>query len=350
MISQAENELLTQVGPGTPGGEMLRRYWHPICAAGELTSEHPKKRIRMLGEDLVAFRSPDGGYGLVEEHCSHRGASLYYGFLEDGCIRCAYHGWMYDREGRCVEQPFEPEQSMLKHVIRHPAYPVEKLGGLLFAYMGPPEFKPLLPRWDILVWKDVFQKIETRPVLHCNWLQPEENSADTTHLYYLHAHVFRVKGQPPRGDGRESGIKSFGFQPFKWGIIKSWIFEDKPGGPEWGKMVVFPNMLRLNNALHWRVPIDDVSTRIIRVDFRPLHDGEQPRAEDEEPPFSYEASWLNEQGEYHMDTQSSQDGMAWETQGAIWDRTREHLGASDTGIVMLREMIMDAIATVHRGE
>jgi 5,5'-dehydrodivanillate O-demethylase len=216
--------------------------------------------------------------------------------------------------------------------------------------MGPPETKPLLPRWDILVWKDVFQKIETRPVLHCNWLQPEENSADTTHLYYLHAHVFRVKGQPPRGDGRESGIRSFGFQPFKWGIIKSWIFEDKPGGPEWGKMVVFPNMLRLNNALHWRVPIDDVSTRIIRVDFRPLHQGEAPRAEDEEPPFSYEASWLNELGEYHMDTQSSQDGMAWETQGAIWDRSREHLGASDTGIVMLREMIMDAIATVHRGE
>jgi 5,5'-dehydrodivanillate O-demethylase oxygenase subunit len=206
MITQAENELLTRVGPGTPGGEMLRRYWHPVCAAAELTAQHPKQRVRLLGEDLVVFRNADGTYGLVAEQCSHRGASLYYGFLEDGCIRCPYHGWLYDTAGRCMETPFEPQQSMLKYSIKHPAYQVEKLGGLLFAYLGLPETKPLLPRWDILVWKDVFQEVEIRPVLRCSWLQPEENSADTTHLYFLHGHVFKLKGRAPRADGADAGI------------------------------------------------------------------------------------------------------------------------------------------------
>src|SRR6266508_284381 len=132
---------------------MLRRYWQPVAIAGELTEQQPRKRVTILGEELVLYRDWQGGYGLVGEHCSHRGASLYYGFLEDGCIRCAYHGWMYDREGRCVEQPFEPAQSMLKHAIRHPAYPVEELGGMLFAYLGPPEKKTFLPRWDLMVRK-----------------------------------------------------------------------------------------------------------------------------------------------------------------------------------------------------
>lgn len=151
MLTKEENAELTQVGPGTPGGDLLRRYWHPIAVAAELTDERPKKRVKVLGEELVLFRDQQGAYGLVAERCSHRGASLYYGFLEDGGLRCPNDGWLYDREGRCIEQPFEPAQSILKHTIRHPSYPVEELGGLLFAYLGPPEKRPLLPRWDILV-------------------------------------------------------------------------------------------------------------------------------------------------------------------------------------------------------
>ena len=124
MLSKEENERLTRVGPGTPGGELLRRYWQPVCIASELTDEHPLKRIRVLGEDLVIYRSegPDGKpvYGLLGEHCSHRGTSLYYGFLEEGKLRCAYHGWLYDADGHCVEQPFEPRESMMWHTLRHP--------------------------------------------------------------------------------------------------------------------------------------------------------------------------------------------------------------------------------------
>src|SRR5712692_8510507 len=127
MLTQEQNEQLTRVGPGTPMGELLRRYWQPVCAAAELTLERPKKRVGMLGEDLVVFRQADGGYGLIGEHCSHRGASLYYGFVESEGIRCPYHGWLYDPAGRCLEMPFEPAQSMMKLTLRHPAYPVEKL-------------------------------------------------------------------------------------------------------------------------------------------------------------------------------------------------------------------------------
>src|SRR5438094_973786 len=154
MLTREENETITRIGAGTPCGELLRRYWQPVAAVGELTDDKPRKRVKMLGEDLVLYRAADGSYGLLAEQCSHRGASLYYGFLEDGCLRCPYHGWLYDASGRCVEQPFEPQQSLMRHTIRHPAYPVQKLGGLLFTYMGPLEKQPLLPRWDVLLRQD----------------------------------------------------------------------------------------------------------------------------------------------------------------------------------------------------
>src|SRR4051812_15193247 len=133
MLSQEENELLARVGPGTPAGRLLRRYWHVVGAAAELTAEKPKKRVRILGEDLVLYRDRSGTHGLVGEHCSHRGASLYYGFVEDNGIRCAYHGWKYDACGRCLEQPFETPEIRYKEEISHLAYPVVKSAGLLFA-------------------------------------------------------------------------------------------------------------------------------------------------------------------------------------------------------------------------
>src|SRR5437773_5203641 len=165
VLTQTENAYLTEVGPGTPGGEFRRGYWHPIAVAADLTPERPKKRVRFLGEDLVLFQTPlteaeqnnrahwtvagepsDVAYGLVQEQCYHRGCSLYYGFLEDGNLRCAYHGWMYDKQGKIVETPFEPEQSLLKHTLRHPAYPVIKVRGLVFAYLGPAP-APIPPPW-----------------------------------------------------------------------------------------------------------------------------------------------------------------------------------------------------------
>ena len=142
-MKQAENELLTRVGKGTPAGELLRRYWHPVCVSGELTDENPLKRVLILGENLVVFRMPlkEGEtthrYGLVAEQCSHRSASLAYGRVEEDGIRCPYHGWMYGADGTCLETPPEPPDWAYKNEIQHAGYPVEKLGGLLWTYMGP---------------------------------------------------------------------------------------------------------------------------------------------------------------------------------------------------------------------
>ncbi|HEX9445456.1 MAG TPA: Rieske 2Fe-2S domain-containing protein, partial [Candidatus Binatia bacterium] len=130
MLSKKENEKLARVGPGTPAGELLRRYWHPIAVATEL-GDRPVRRVRILGEDLVLYRGEDGSHGLVAERCSHRGASLAYGRIEGANIRCPYHGWMYAADGRCVEQPAEPEDSTYKDRVRHRAYPVEKAAGML---------------------------------------------------------------------------------------------------------------------------------------------------------------------------------------------------------------------------
>lgn len=137
MLSEMENKHLTQVGPGTDAGELLRRYWDPIAVASELTKEKPKKRVRVLGEDLVLFLDGQGRLGLIEEHCPHRGVSSYYGFVENDGLRCAYHGWKFDCSGQCLEMPFEPEESPLKKRVRAKTYPVQELSGLVFAYLGP---------------------------------------------------------------------------------------------------------------------------------------------------------------------------------------------------------------------
>jgi 5,5'-dehydrodivanillate O-demethylase len=345
------------VGPGTPCGEFLRRYWHPVAAASELTDERPKMQLRIMGEDLVLFRGAAGSYGLVAEHCSHRGCSLYYGFLEGDCIRCAYHGWMYDQAGKIVETPFEPEQSLLKHTLRHPAYPVQKLAGLLWAYMGPLP-APLLPRWDALVDTEGTRRLEIRPQLNCNWLQAEENTADVTHTYFLHAYAMAAKGRQNMAGGFGRPFLGYGFQPFKYGLLKSWSYAGERGGSGWGNLLVYPNMLRLDDSMHWRVPIDDTHTKIVRVEYWPTArpwrrpgPGPDPSAAGtlEDPPLSYEPTWMNERNEYHLENFSSQDGMAWETQGPIFDRSKEHLGATDTGVVMLRQMLMEGIRAVEEG-
>jgi 5,5'-dehydrodivanillate O-demethylase oxygenase subunit len=213
MLDKEENDLLTRVGPGTPCGNLLRRYCQPLCPAAELTPDRPTRRVQLLGEDLVLFRLPDSPppatralprgprplsliprYGLLAERCAHRGVSLYYGFVEPDGLRCAYHGWKYAPNGRCLEQPFEPAGSTYKDRVCQRAYRVEKLCGLLWAYLGP-EPAPLLPRWDVLVLPGD-RRIDVHPVLQANWLAPMENSMDTVHTYYLHAHMLKTLGLP----------------------------------------------------------------------------------------------------------------------------------------------------------
>ncbi len=356
MLTREVNEMLTRIGPGTPAGGILRRYWQPVCLVSELTEETPKKRVRIMDEELVVFRLPlkEGvqqvRYGCVAEHCSHRGTSLYYGFVEDDGIRCPYHGWKYDTDGKCIEQPFERNPEF-KNKICHPSYPVEKMSGLLFIYMGPPEKKPLLPRWDVLVRTDGTRAIEVHPVLNCNWLQAMENSVDTLHTYYLHAHSMKQRGLRG-GEYYYRPIEDYSWDLCEWGIIKRCTYGGDRPEKEIRPPLVFPNILRIpqgvTEALHWRVPIDDFHTQIYVMLFEPSKDGqavEQP----EEPPVIRLDSLMTPEGEHQMTSFPSQDKMAWETQGGIFDRSRENLGTSDGGIAMYRKMLREQIEIVGRG-
>ena len=356
MLTQQENEFVTRVGPGTPAGELLRRYWHVVGAASELTEEKPKKRVRVLGEDLVLFRDSSGGYGLVAEHCAHRGASLYYGFVEEDGIRCAYHGWKYGANGKCLEQPFESAAAGFKEKIRQPAYPVEKLAGLLFAYMGPPERKPLLPKWDVLVRRDGVKTVEICEVLRCNWLQAMENSVDPVHTYYLHSHTLKLKGDPDHVPFHYQRVSKIEFElvvnPSWTGIQKQRIFAGDHAQVEAPHPLIFPNLLfvpvRMGYALHFRTPIDDQNTQIYQFRFRPTPNGGTV-AQSEDPQAEFVRT-KDEAGEFHMEHFSSQDHMAWETQGAIANRPNEHLGESDRGIILFRKLLRDQIALVQSGE
>jgi 5,5'-dehydrodivanillate O-demethylase oxygenase subunit len=352
MLSAEKNARLTQTGADTPGGQLLRRYWQALWPACDFTDEHPKKRIKVMGEDLVVYRGDDGAFGCVTEHCTHRGCSLYYGFLEGSAIRCAYHGWKFERDGRCVEQPFEPKDSTFKDRVRQRAYPVQELGGLLFVYMGPLP-APLLPRWDTLVRKDGTRVVEIRPDLTCNWLQAQENTADTTHTYYLHGHMMAQKGIKWESAAYYyRPIVKYDFSLCEWGITKTLFYGGDQPGEEIRPPLIFPNILRIpegrNERQHWRVPIDDTSTRIIVMQFEPNETGA-----DEPPqgvvPMRYLPDDKGPDGEYALDNFNSQDRMAWETQGEIYDRTQEHLGVTDVGVVMLRKLLDEQIAIVEAG-
>lgn len=353
MLSKELNERLTKVGPGTPGGELLRRYWHPICSAAELASSDPKRRLTILGEELVVFKDRKGHYGLVGEHCSHRGASLFYGFVEEQGIRCPYHGWLYDAAGRCVEQPFEPRGSSFCRRIKHPAYPVQLLAGLLFTYMGPAP-APLLPRWDALVREDGSRKLVIGEV-SCNWVQTQENTVDPTHFSFLHGHMAE-KLNLPDSAGYTRPFLEYGFQPFEWGILTSWRWgaDGHRFGAEQagGNPLLFPNALAhaagSSRWINWRVPIDDTQTRIFSIEFRAFGGGPVTGPTDLLP-MKTMPSPRDADDDYALGTIAAQDTMAWETQGEIVDRSREHLGAGDRGIVMFRQMLLQQISIVEKG-
>ncbi len=354
MLIREENELVTRVGAGTPAGELLRRYWHPVAVASELTPTQSKKRIEIMGEALVLFRDGEGRYGMVEEHCAHRGASLYYGFIEQDGIRCPYHGWKYDVGGKCLEQPFEPKDNRFRDKICQKAYPVEKLAGLLFVYMGPKP-APLLPRWDLLVREDGQRRIVVLPVHGCNWLQAMENSVDPVHTYYLHAHQFKLQGHD-LGGYYYRPIRGLEFEEIRgpvWaGVVKKRTYEDDEIEREVGHPLIFPNMLYAPQGpdlvMHWRVPMDDTHTYIVWMCFKPSEKGERLE-QPEDPPVDYLPSMMTPEGEYVMSSFPNQDRMAWETQGQIFDRSKENLGTSDKGVILYRKMLREQIEVVRNG-
>jgi 5,5'-dehydrodivanillate O-demethylase len=339
VLTDADNDRLTLVGPDTPAGALMRQYWHPVFPAQHIAEPGNIIAFELLGEQLVAYRSLDGQIGIAPERCPHRGASLAYGYVESAGLRCAYHGWLFDRAGKCIERPFETSAASARCHL--PAYAAQEAGGLVFVSLRPGE-APAFPVWDILDHDAGGYRIDLQEDLACNWLQVQENAADVTHTIYLHSKALAARGLPDPS-GFAAPLLEFGFQPCRYGLVKSWSYEGDDGATldGWGNLLVFPTMLRIETEMHWRVPINDTTTRVIILAFDPDDEGVSVRRI---PPRR------DGDGRYTMTDFYSQDAMAWETQGEIASRASETLGASDVGIAMYRQMLGEAIEACENGE
>ena len=363
MLTAEQNEMLTRIGPGTPCGEMMRRYWHPIAAVSEMDGKWTK-RVRLLGEDLVLFKDKKGHFGLITEQCPHRRASLAFGIPTDDGIRCPYHGWAFDHGGQCTEQPNEPAKSSFKSKVKTPAYAVEEMGGVFWAYMGPAESKPLVPRIDGFVHEGTVRMLG-RAVVPCNWLQIMENSLDPVHTEWLHGHTYEfVKEQ--KGQGQKVAISAhhekIAFREFDAGITKHRLLTGQSEDcDDWkvGHPVVFPNILSVgagdekHNSRYYafqiRVPMDDTHTlHLWYTSYVPPKGAKFPPHLLDKV-YTYEVPYLDKNGDYILDNVDAQDITAWITQGAIADRTKEHLGASDNGIALYRRVLRREIKKVEEG-
>jgi 5,5'-dehydrodivanillate O-demethylase len=358
MISQEQNDILTQVGPGTPMGNLMRQYWFPVAATTEL-DKNATKKVRLLSEDLVLYKDKSGNLGLIQEKCPHRGVSLLYGIPEENGLRCQYHGWCFDKQGQCTEQPNEPENSTFKDRIKISAYKVQEMGGLIFAYMGP-EPAPLLPRYDGFVAENAVRVIG-HAVLPVNWLQVMENSMDPVHTEWLHGHFHEYKleqaGQDKNDAFQRKHLK-INFDLFEHGLIKRRLLQGQSeDSDDWkvGHPVVFPCMLAVGSgglgtyAFQIRVPIDDHHTWHVWYNaYVPGPNVEIP--ENLKTPSFYEVPYRDANGEFLMDYIDGQDIMCWITQGAISDRTGERLGTTDKGIILYRQVLKEQIEKVNRGE
>jgi 5,5'-dehydrodivanillate O-demethylase len=351
-----QNDRLTRVGPGTPMGELMRRYWHPVGATLQL-DENPVRKVRLLGEDLTLFRSESGEIGLVGDRCPHRCMEMSFGVPDARGLRCGYHAWLFDPQGNCLEQPWEDRiqpELRFRDKIKIKAYPVQELGGLIFAYLGP-QPAPLLPRWDLLVHDDVDRALDIQPI-PCNWLQCMDNSFDPLHFEFLHAgfgnYQFKRLGLPPAMTPAKH--LDIAFDMFEYGVYKRRLLEGQSvESADWtiGHPVIFPVLLSIgdNNrsGLHWRVPTDDTHT----TQF--LYSTRKRKAGDVAKPMTVVTEVLfNENRELvdSIDRTIKQDIVAWVAQGAISDRTQEHLSPGDKGIILYHKMLNENIDRVARGE
>ncbi len=349
MLTREENERLTRVGPGTPAGELLRRYWHPVAVAQELNDERPTMFVRLLGEDLVLFKDKSGRVGLLADHCSHRGASLMYGRVEERGIACAYHGWLYDCEGNILETPPERNEAIMNSV-KHTAYPVQKLAGLYWAYLGP-QPAPVVTPYDVLTRSDGERDITVHPLLDCNWFQTMENAVDPTHAAILHQDAARRAKPVSTTRGFIDDQVSFDYWLLPFGIMKRENFWD---GEADEHPLLFPNILRIQSHCQIRVPVDDTHTWRVDVNFRPTPGRDQDPSLDEpeavyKDPYKDPPDAVHPFTKWKMGTIPQQDHMAWETQGPITDRTVEHLSFSDRAVVFLRRLTLENIEKVESG-
>ncbi len=348
MVTIEENQRLTEVGRGTEMGELLRRYWHPIAAVSEFEG-HATKPVRLLGEDLVLFRDRSGQYGLLERHCPHRRADLSYGFVEECGLRCNYHGWLFDQEGRCIEQPFEEVTgtSRFKERIKVAAYEIRECAGLLFAYLGPQPAPPI-PLFEPLTYTDGFVQIVFSEVA-CNWLQCQENSIDPVHFEWLHSNWTREL----TGDHRRAPThQKIDFVEFAYGFGYRRLLagEDTSSRSwQWQRLCILPHLFQPINHFEWRIPIDDRRTLTVVWHYSRLP-SDRAGYRQETIPHWYAPSSEGETGRYRSTHVINQDTIAWVGQGEIADRENEHLGRSDEGVRMLRRQLLADMAAVARGD
>jgi 5,5'-dehydrodivanillate O-demethylase len=348
MLTAEENTTLTQTSAGTPMGELLRRYWWPIAAEDEVTSNRTKA-VRVLGEDLVVYRDLSGAYGLLERHCPHRRADLSLGFVEDCGLRCAYHGWRFDANGACVEQPYEQTSnpnSRFRESITTTAYAVKARAGILWAYLGPAP-APMLPNWEPYTWPHGFRQIVMSEV-PCNWLQAQENSIDPVHFEWLHDNTTAVRmGRPDRAPTH----RKLAFEEFEHGFTYKRIREGSSDTDElWtvGRVCLWPNCLFTTDHFEWRTPIDDENMLSITLAFERVPEDCEPYEQKVIP--SWVGPVTDADGRFITTHVMNQDFSAWVGQGRIADRTREHLGPSDRGIVMVRRRFLQDLDALERGD
>jgi nitrite reductase/ring-hydroxylating ferredoxin subunit len=356
--THTHNSIITETGPGTPCGELMRRYWQPV-EISERLQERPQK-LRILNEDLILFRDLSGRPGLVTPRCAHRGANLYYGKVDKDGIRCPYHGWQFDVQGRCLDQPCEPEGSTHKNRIRQPWYPVAERYGLVWAYMGPPEKKPLLPRWDLLEDLQPDEKIvpdavtfsvggdETEEIIPWNWMHDWENAMDPHHVYILH-----------------SGFSGLQFAP-NMGVKQDVTWEHTPLGMQYRSLrnigdgreverittVMFPSARSVPNiqltdgraeSIGWLVPVDDEHHRTFHLTRMPQDFEGTPLVT--APILTKPWSEMSEDERWA----TPGDWEVQKSQGPITLHSEEHLASSDKGVMMLRRLLKKQIKVVEEG-
>lgn len=354
MLTAEQNEQLTRVGPGTPMGTLMRRYWHPVATCYEMAA-NPVKAVRVLGEALTLFRDRQGRLGLIGQRCAHRRVDLKHGIPEKDGLRCPYHGWTYNTSGQCIEQPAEGA-THFKDGIKLPSYPVQELGGLIWTYMGP-QPAPLLPRWDLFVEESVFRQIGTT-VVPCNWLQCQENAVDTVHTEFAHGRfglyaMERLGLTDPEMIKRFQRIsrphKKIDFKRVEMGIQKFRLVEGETEESEgWrvGHPLVFPNYVRIGqpgfSEFQIRVPMDDTHTW--HLGYQVYYPGREVNVPKQDPVPAFDVP-IVDMPDYVL----GQDMLCWTAQGDICDRTEENLGTSDRGLVMFRRLLLEQITVVESG-
>ena len=350
MLSEEKNQMLTRVGPGTPMGELLRRYWMPIAGMSEF-DERATKPVRLLGEDLVLYKDLSGNFGLVARHCPHRRADMSHGIAEKNGLRCSYHGWAFDASGQCIEQPFEDTafaERNIRSSIRTPSYPVALKGGLVWAYLGP-QPAPCLPDWEPFSRPNGFTQIVISEI-PCNWFQCQENSIDPVHFEWMHENWGKRLREGDNVSYAPRHLK-LDFDEFEYGFVYKRVREGgSESHPFWtiGRVALWPNCFFLGDHFEWRVPMDDENTLSVTWKITHLPRDREPYVQTSIP------TWIgpirDEHGEWITSHVMNQDFLAWVGQGRIADRTKELLGASDRGIVMVRRRFFEEMARVAAGE